>query len=425
MSHEGSRVLVIDDDEGIRHLLVKLLSRLGLGVDVAEDGQCGLELLRRESYDLILLDYMMPRMNGVTVLAHIQADDHLRTVPVLIISAVDELALVASCIEMGAADYLIKPFEPVILRARVSACIEKKRLLDQEREHLDAIERELEVGRQIQRDFLPQELPRFSGWDLAVNFEPARQVAGDFYDAFRLGDDRLAIVIADVCDKGVGAALFMALTRTLIRVFANERRYAPSLDRSMPDRHFIPEDMLRSLESVRLTNDYIMRHHNNAGMFTSLFVGVTDTRTGLLAYVNAGHDAPLHVGGSEGLLPLKPTGPAIGLTSDPGYEPRSVQLDPGDVLCAFTDGLTEARNTRGEFFAERRLRELVVDWDRHHQATAAQLVTHIRTAVDRFTMGAEASDDITMLCLQRLTEASYPIIKCSATGLVLPAITRP
>src|SRR5206468_2350062 len=115
--------------------------------------------------------------------------------------------------ELGAADYLPKPFNPVVLRARVAATLARKRLEDRERLHVRSLERELEIGREIQRDFLPDALPEAAGWEIAAVFQPARQVSGDFYDGFPTADGAIALVVADVCDKGVGAALYMALFR--------------------------------------------------------------------------------------------------------------------------------------------------------------------------------------------------------------------
>ena len=131
------------------------------------------------------------------------SDPALKHVPVIMISAVTEIDSVVKCIELGATDYLPKPFNPVLLKARVGATLEKKRLRDKERLYAKSLERELEIGREIQKSFLPEELPAVAGWEIAARFRPARQVAGDFYDAFPLpSSGRIGLVVADVCDKG-------------------------------------------------------------------------------------------------------------------------------------------------------------------------------------------------------------------------------
>src|SRR5262249_55405184 len=157
----------------------------------------------------------------------------------------------------------------------------------------------------------------------------AREVSGDFYDAFWLPHGLLALVIADVCDKGIGAALYMTLLRSLLRAFAPQ-----GLGREPAGR---PAG-LAALSAVGLTNDYVAQTHAQACMFASLFFGVLDTATGELTYVNAGHDAPIVVGAAGVKARLAPTGPVVGLSPNAGYEVSCVALEPGDALVAYTDG---------------------------------------------------------------------------------------
>src|SRR4029077_3292486 len=209
------------DVEMNRDLLARRLQQQGHTVSLAENGRRALEMLRAQEFDLVLLDIMMPEMDGYQVLGEMMGDAALKHVPVIMISAVTEMDSVVKCIEIGATDYLPKPFNAVLLKARVVSTLEKKRLRDKERLYAKSLERDLEIGREIQKSFLPEELPRVAGWEIAARFRPARQVAGDFYDAFALpSSGRIGLVIADVCDKGVGAALFMALFRSLLRATA-------------------------------------------------------------------------------------------------------------------------------------------------------------------------------------------------------------
>src|SRR5690606_16086600 len=207
-------ILVVDDNEMNRDMLSRRLQRQGHTVELAEDGRQALGMIEAGDYDLVLLDIMMPVMNGFELLERLRGDDRFRHLPIVMISALDDADSITKAIGMGADDHLPKPFNPQILRARVGASLARKRLHDREQMHARALEREIEAG------FLPAELPRADGWELAACFEPARQVGGDFYDAFALEDGRIALVVADVCDKGVGAALFMALFRSLLRAGA-------------------------------------------------------------------------------------------------------------------------------------------------------------------------------------------------------------
>jgi serine phosphatase RsbU (regulator of sigma subunit) len=388
----AGRVLVVDDVEANRELLARRLRRMGHDVVVAVDGLDALARLAERETDLVLLDVMMPQLDGYDTLARIKQDPVLRHVPVLMVSAVDELSSVVRCIELGADDYLPKPFDPVLLRARVTASLEKKRLRDVERRWAASMERELEIGRQIQGNFFPEALPAAAGWELAAAFASARQVAGDFYDAFVLADGRhVALVVGDVCDKGVGAALFMALFRTLVRAAAGEAGADP-LGADPADG-----PAARVLRAVRVTNDYIARVHGSANMFATLFVAALDPATGALTYVNAGHDPPLVLDGAGVRARLAPTGPAAGLLPDVPFTVATASLAPGESLLVYTDGVTEARRGDDTLFGEDALERAALS----APAGAAPLLAHVRAALAAHVDGAEASDDVTMLAVYR------------------------
>ena len=342
-----AHLLIVDDNEMNRDMLSRRVQRQGYTFGMAENGMQALDMLKEQPYDLVLLDIMMPEMDGYAVLGHLKADPVLRHIPVIMISAIDEVENTARCIEMGADDYLTKPFNPTILKARISSSLEKKRLRDQEQRYAQSLERELEIGRQIQAGFLPEELPEHPDWELAAVFEPARQVAGDFYDAFILPiDNHIAFILADVCDKGVGAALFMALFRTLIRskaasFFSSSASVAETLTKTIVQ-----------------TNDYIAATHSKANMFATLFIGVMNLENGTMTYINAGQEPPLLVHAAGEKKWLEPTGPIVGALPDMEFETQGVNLERGDLLICYTDGITEARNPEGEFFGEKALTEI-------------------------------------------------------------------
>ncbi|MEO8348847.1 MAG: fused response regulator/phosphatase [Acidobacteriota bacterium] len=389
---DGGRILVVDDNEMNRDLLSRRLRQQGHTVSVAENGRQALEKIAAENLDVVMLDIMMPELDGYQVLEKMRADGTLERLPVIMISAVTEIESVVRCIEMGATDYLPKPFNTVLLRARVGATLEKKRLRDKERLWAKSMERELEIGRQIQRSFLPDELPKPAGWEIAARFDPARQVAGDFYDAFPLaGGARFGLVLADVCDKGVGAALFMALFRSLVRAFS-ERAYATAPSEQDPDA-------ARVLSIIVSTNDYIAKTHGGSNMFATLFMGVLDPVGGTLTWVNAGHEAPIVFGAPGAPVRLTPTGPALGMMPDMKFETRVAVLGPGETLFAFTDGVTEARDAAGGQFSENRLLAIVAEG----APSATALLDRVREAVSAHAAGVERSDDITMLAATRVT----------------------
>ena len=270
-----------------------------------------------------------------------------------------------------------------------------------------ALDAELDKGRQIQRDFLPEQVPQLPNWEILCGFHPASQVSGDFYDVFILPGNRVGLVVADVCDKGVGAALFMALFRSLIRVFSGQTRLAglsivepqPGSYDEMADPHTPTEpDQALALQTVALTNNYIEQNHGKMGMFATLFFGVLDPDTGRLTYINAGHE-PLLVVGTPGMkMSLPPTGPAVGLMPDSNFVVKQIELETGDILIGYTDGVTEASSPNGELFTRKRLRR-IIDIP---ASSASDLLERIRSNLVDFTGNMPQSDDITLLSVQRL-----------------------
>jgi serine phosphatase RsbU (regulator of sigma subunit) len=351
----------------------------------------------------VLLDIMMPNLNGYEVLEAVRVDDHLMHIPIIMISAVDDPESIARCIRLGAVDYLPKPFDPTILQARLGASLARKRLHDREQIYARSLQRELEIGREIQSHFLPESLPTPPGYELAARLRSARMVSGDFYDAFTLSGGETVVVVGDVCDKGVGAALFMALFRSLLRALAEQSEGARWNDRGRGRERrrdaASRDDAIRGnlLRTVTLANDYIAGTHSRSNMFATVFFGILDTTTGLLYYVNAGHEPPAILT-SSGLTRLQPTGPALGLLPQLEFRVGEAALRPGEALFIWTDGVTEAQDAAGALFGEDRLAELLVQGP----GSADDLIERVLGEVQRFAAGAEQADDITLAAVRRL-----------------------
>lgn len=261
------------------------------------------------------------------------------------------------------------------------------------REERDVAARELEIGRQIQTGFFPTGLPSPQGWEIAARFQAAQRVSGDFYDSFEVGDENhIALVVADVCDKGVGAALFMALFRSLIRAFSDEGFSTRNIGQE--GRPGIEETLKRI---VTRTNDYIAEVHSRSNMFATLFFALLDPATGVLHYVNAGHDPPIVVG-SEGIAArLVPTGPAVGMLPGLPFDTGLVTLIPGDIMLAFTDGVIDARNPAGIPFGENHLLELLDD----PPPSASAISDLISDLMAQHIRDGDQFDDITLLAVRR------------------------
>jgi two-component system response regulator len=396
-------LLVVDDNEMNRDLMCRHLERQGHQVTTAENGRQAMTMIQEHTFDLVLLDIMMPELNGYQVLQYLKANDNWRNIPVLMISALDEMDSVVRCIEMGAEDYLPKPVDPVLLKARIGAVLEKKRLRDKEQLYLKNLEKEMKIGRRIQASFLPDSLPCVQGWEIAARFHPARQVSGDFYDAFSLSKGQgMGIVVADVCDKGVGAALFMGLFRSLIRAFG-ELHYSSKPMAINQDNETSPASSDKTMHEyalktiVSLTNDYIAKNHSKANMFATIFLGMIDPESGEVVYINGGHEPPVITGPNGVKAHLEPTGPAVGMIPGIPFESGKAQIKPGEMLVAFTDGITEAMDPQDQLYGKERLLSLLSDPD----VSAEALLDQIETDLRRHTAGADQSDDITVLAVRR------------------------
>jgi serine phosphatase RsbU (regulator of sigma subunit) len=222
---------------------------------------------------------------------------------------------------------------------------------------------------------------------------PAREVAGDFYDAFELPDGNIGLVIADVCDKGVGAALFMTLFRSLIRVTSTQETFEYTRTASAPC--CIADRLHHAISS---TNSYIAKNHGDSGMFATLFFGILDPLAGRLMYINGGHEPPLIVRSGNVRESLRKTGPAVGAIPGCHFDVQIVQLDPGDILFAFTDGAPEANDPRGEFFGHERLLQIL----RRCDPSSHELVRTIEAELHGYMDGATQFDDITLLAVRRM-----------------------
>jgi len=254
------------------------------------------------------------------------------------------------------------------------------------------VEFELEKGQKIQQDFLPNDIPSFPDWNIATCFFPAGKVSGDFYDVFPIDQTPYtSMVVADVCDKGVGAAMFMVLLRSLIR--SNSERF----QQDEPSRM-----VLHVAQSV---NHYIVHTHGQSNMFATLFLAILDPAARRLYYVNGGHDAPLLIDArGEVKQALESTGPAFGFTTDLAFEAGSIDFGPGDVLLAYTDGFTEARNASGDFYGDERFAgEAAGEW-----TSAFSAVKHLELAVFSHMADQPQADDLTLLALRLSRENEVP-----------------
>ncbi|MEJ2106316.1 MAG: SpoIIE family protein phosphatase [Acidiferrobacteraceae bacterium] len=256
--------------------------------------------------------------------------------------------------------------------------------ISSDRHQIDAFERELEIGRRIQGGFLPSELPQLQGWHIEADLRPAREVAGDFYDAFPVPDiGYTALLVGDVCDKGVGAALFMSLFRSLIRVLASEEETQTTASAAL-------------VRVVTRVNNYVATEHGRSSMFTTLFIALLKPETGELVYINAGHEPAFIMANGAPRARLEPTGPVVGLFAGASYGVESASLAPGEMLVVYTDGVTEARDDQHACFGEERLLEML-----SRGVAGSGSVKKMIERIDVFVGDTAQSDDITILTATR------------------------
>jgi serine phosphatase RsbU (regulator of sigma subunit) len=268
-----------------------------------------------------------------------------------------------------------------VLAAQIASALHGAEVFAQTLDH-QRVSQELAFGGQIQASFLPEELPTVEGWQLAAMLLPAKETSGDFYDLTPLSNGRLAIVVADVADKGVGAALFMALSRTLLRTYAMEYETGPGRVLAAANR--------RIMSDAR------------ADLFVTTFYGILNPTNGEFTYANAGHNPPYLVSNrtEDSVYSLKKTGIALGLLEENEWKQNSILIPPGGTLVLYSDGVTDAQNLEGEFFGEERLMAII---QANLGKPAGEMQEIISSAVEEFVGEASQFDDITLVVLVRET----------------------
>jgi sigma-B regulation protein RsbU (phosphoserine phosphatase) len=379
-------ILIVDDTPANLRLLSQMLSEQGYRVRPVPDGPLALAAARAEAPDLVLLDVRMPEMDGYEVCEHLKADAQTRDIPVIFISALDATHDKVRAFTAGGVDYVTKPFQLEEVLARVETHLALRELQRQLQDANRKMAQELALAGEVQASFLPRELPSIRGWQLSATLRPARETSGDFYDFVPLPGARWGIVMADVTDKGAGAALYMALSCTLIRTYAAQ----------YPAR---PELVLRAVNRRILAETRAMR-------FVTVFYGVLHPATGKLLYGNAGHCPPFCFGatGGEGVQELALTGIPLGIYGDQTWGQAEVQLEPGSLLVLYTDGISEARNGQGALFGEERLLEslrVMLGSAGSRRPSAQEIQDAILADVHRFTGDVPQSDDIALAALIR------------------------
>ena len=384
------KILSVDDEMDLELLLTQYFRRkIRKGEYEFVFAHNGLEALtmmvKHPDIEIILSDINMPEMDGLTLLAKVN-EMRNPALKVIMVSAYGDMGNIRQAMNNGAFDFATKPIDLDDLSVTIEKAIEQINYVHQmQKEHtqLESLKGDLAIASEIQQAILPRVFPPFpdiaSKIDIAASMTPAKDVGGDFYDLFRIDDNRVGFVIADVSGKGIPAAIFMAVSRTLIR--------ATGIRGGSPADCITYSNRLLAQESVDC-------------MFVTVFYGIIDVNTGEVTYCNAGHNPPyiLKHKGDISPLPMS-TDPMAGAIDGITYHEGTLKLEKGDALVMFTDGVTEAMSTAYEEFGEQRLEDTLEDVAMHN---CQQMVDAIKADVAAFAGEAEQSDDITVLALKRL-----------------------
>ncbi len=370
------RVLIVDDAKANLDILVEGL-KSDHKLSLALNGEMALQIATRTPPDLVLLDIMMPGMDGYEVCRRLRQMPETAEVPIMFLSSLEEVQNKTRGFEAGANDYLTKPFEMLEVKARVRSLLKAKAYADAVKEK---IAYDLRIAREIQMGILPPDVSGVTegtGLEAHAILHPAQAVGGDLYEVMRLPDGNLVAVMGDVSGKGIPAALFMAVTMTLVRALAPDSR--------------TPAEILRRVSDA-------LASQNPRNMFVTILCAIYDPRTGRLDYASAGHPPPVLVrDGKAEFLPLEPdmvAGIMAGLAA-PG---QSVQLQVGDLVVFYTDGVTEAFNAAGVLYGES---QLLAELSGQPGRTAAETTEALLRSVRAHAGGHPQSDDIAVLALRR------------------------
>ncbi|NJN96650.1 MAG: response regulator [Anaerolineales bacterium] len=383
----GGLLLVVDDNEMNRDMLSRRLLRQGHQIEMATNGREALAIITAHKFDLVLLDIMMPEMNGYEVLEHIKTDPLLRHIPVIMITAVDEIESVVRCIELGADDYLPKPFNPVLLKARINASLEKKWLRDQQVAYtlqLDLENRrksdELEQARQIQLSMLPAAPPQVSFLEITAQQKTASEVGGDYYDFFPQPNGKLFIAIGDATGHGVGSGLMVAMTKASL--LATEEAELT--------------DLVTKINQV-LTRIDLGRQLN---MSLTVLEVLPPENGSITVRASGGGIPPIYVLRPGGVVEeVMISGLPLGVTEEAHYGLTEFTLHPADTMLLMSDGLPETFNDRRELLGFKQLKKALRGFD-VTRLSAQQILEGVMAIGDTWAAGYPLQDDVTLVTVK-------------------------
>lgn len=399
-------VLVIDDDTDILALLEMSLTSDGFNVITASDGIKGIERAKAEHPDLILLDVMMPQMDGLQVIEKLKADGETNTIPVLWLTAKSQTEDKLKGLEIGGDDYITKPFDLREVTARINAVLGRTRPVKYINPLISAMGESfteagvaelgshLQAAAEIQMKLLPEKPPVFPGYEFATLFRSSTSVSGDFYDFIPLSDKRLGVVLGDVKGHGIPAALLMVMIQTASRLLCNESD--------------MPSAVLKRINTL-------LFHNTDLEQFATMVYGILELDTGIFTYANGGHCPPIHFrvekndsrelnNKSVQVELLETGGMLIGAFDIATFSSDTCQLSDEDVLLIYTDGVTETEGKKAnDFYGEERLIDC---FSRKINLSAASLCDVLESDLMDFSVTTQLKDDRAVVVIKRCEKSS-------------------
>jgi sigma-B regulation protein RsbU (phosphoserine phosphatase) len=382
-----NKILVVDDEPDLKLMINqsfrKRIDARELVFIFAENGAEAFKRLEEdEEVAAVLTDLNMPEMDGLTLLAKVNA--HFPIIIAVVISAYGDMANIRAAMNHGAYDFVTKPFDLQDLELTIEKALHESRAIREAikvHDHLVTIQQELEIAKGIQESILPRDFPAFpqrQDFELHAKMIMAKEVGGDFYDFFLIDEDNLGFLIGDVSGKGIPAALFMTVCRTLLMATA-ATGLAPQACLERANR--------------------ILHRESVAEMFATAFYGILNTRSGKVVYANGGHNPPFILRQDGRIEATEATGIPLALLENAAYGANEIELRPGDGIFLYTDGVTEAMDGGKNEFSAARLEACL---KRHTGSPLPEIIQGVVDEVRAFSAGAAQTDDITILALRYL-----------------------
>jgi sigma-B regulation protein RsbU (phosphoserine phosphatase) len=384
------RILLVEDSSTMRRMLAAILKDEGYEVKTAVDGRDGLVKAKEDPRpELILTDYEMPELDGAGLCREVKKDKELRSIPVLMLTTLGETENKIAGLEAGADDYIQKPkgkeeIQEMFARIRAhlrigdlrSELADRNRLLEAAHKKLTF---ELDLARKVQFALMPRPPKPRGVLQIAVRYTPANQLGGDVYDFYRLENNRLGILVADVSGHGVNSAMLSGMVKAL----------AAPLSIAVLE----PGELLAGLDVA--TEQYFPE-----GYFCTGFYLIADEETGLVRFAGVGHP-PAIVVGPSGPRTLASNPGMLGIGMVDGTAGEADRLEPGESLVIYTDGLTDAMDPSDVLFGEERLTTLLQG---HHGSDPTELLNQLDAALNQHTFPGRPADDINIIVLQRMSK---------------------